>query len=748
MQKYDIEQLLKQQKDNVFQSIKTVFVALILSITASIILIQFSDVASSKVTLYVLILAVAILLIHPLLNFLIHRNDYVTVKKEKMTLLFAFENTSNCPKLIKFNGYPFSIHTADDWTKFIQIDENCKKIKSSYNQLRTIYGDEPFFEKAVFDLVLYTILMRISNNRPNFFFTKDYLNWIIYQDQAIKNNIFVNLVHSEQIEYEKLSRDGIEIGAWTYIPFNLTFPHDIDFQLEKTDKTQIPKIILKNDIIRITINFDKEACFDKTFAYTLLKPGNRFKSYDEKCFVMTIEFEIKKYSFFKIKEREVDQFWSWGDGLIEDLKEFCDWQYYEGNFQRSQIQEILNKLGYMSWEMRIENYHNFEDNPHGKVKKLLRYTISPIFEQRRDAIGHIVNMKNEIPTDLTETVVNRLLSLATGIHNDTGFKAAEALGNMGDIIPTNLHENVVNALIKILGDKDTDEHRGLIKEHSIQSLVLLFSIVSPLLKKKICDTIIKAYISSTQYSRYKYELSNALDEIYVNIPPSDQKQYETEFFQKISLSSSDTELISGLKFYAVVAAFISTETTKKVITTLLQINPSDTDVLDDYLNTLANLWATVKNELIDEIFTKVYSLLVHNEPEFRIKVINRFLHNSFFVEYLNIEQKDKILHQLIEYSNAENENLKNLSLESLAQLSLEFSGHEDEITNLLLDSIQNVNLPPGNFFWDYIIICFDKISDKVQPETFLRISTFINENPNYVKDYQFEHIKLATTVIN
>lgn len=189
MQKYDIEQLLKQQKDNVFQSIKTVFVALILSITASIILIQFSDVASSKVTLYVLILAVAILLIHPLLNFLIHRNDYVTVKKEKMTLLFAFENTRNCPTLIKFHGYHFSIHTADDWTKFIQIDENCKKIKSSYNQLRTIYGDEPFFEKAVFDLVLYTILMRISNNRPNFFFTKDYLNWIIYQDQAIRNNI-------------------------------------------------------------------------------------------------------------------------------------------------------------------------------------------------------------------------------------------------------------------------------------------------------------------------------------------------------------------------------------------------------------------------------------------------------------------------------------------------------------------------------------------------------------------------------
>lgn len=747
MQKYDIEQLLKQQKDNVFQSIKTVFVALILSITASIILIQFSDVASSKVTLYVLILAVAILLIHPLLNFLIHRNDYVTVKKEKMTLLFAFENTSNCPKLIKFNGYPFSIHTADDWTKFIQIDENCKKIKSSFNQLRTIYGDEPFFEKAVFDLVLYTILMRISNNRPNFFFTKDYLNWIIYQDQAIKNNIFVNLVHSEQIEYEKRSRDGIEIGAWTYIPFNLTFPHDIDFQLEKTDKTQIPKIILKNDIIRLTINFDKEACFDKTFAYTLLKPGNRFKSYDEKCFVMTIEFEIKKYSFFKTKEREVDKFWSWGDGLIEDLKEFCDWQYYEGNFQRSQIQEILNKLGYISWEMLIENYKNFEDNPHGKVKKLLRYTISPIFEQRRDAIGHIVSIKNEIPSDLIEDVINRLLSLVTGTKNDTGFKAAEALGNMGDIIPTNLHENVVNTLIKILEDEDTYENVDLLKENSLESLLLLFSIVAPLLKKKICDTIIKAYVSSTQYSLYEYELSKALNEIYLNITPSDQKQYENEFFQKISLSSSDAELIYGLKFYAAVAAFINTETTRKVITTLLQINPSNSDILREYLNTLANLWATVKNEYINEIFTKIYSFLVYDEPEFRIKVIHRFLRTTFFVEYLNGGQKDKILHKLIEYSNSENDNLKNLSLESLAHLSLEFSGHEDEITNLLLDSIQNVNLPPGNSFWFYVLDCFDNIVSKLQPETLLRINRFLNENPYHVKNHLFKHIKLNTNSI-
>ncbi|WP_367343515.1 hypothetical protein [Methanomethylovorans sp.] len=752
MQKYDIEQLLKQQKSNVFQSIITIIVALAVSITASILLIQYPDVARSKATLCASILAVFILCIYPLLNLLIHLNDYITVKKEKMTLLFAFENTRNCPELIKFNGYPFSIHTASDWTKFIQIDENCKKIKSSYN-------DEPFFEKAVFDLVLYTTLMRISNNHHNFFFTKDYLNWIIYQDQAIRNNIFVNLFHSKQIEYEKHSRDGIEIGekhsrdgieisAWTYIPFNITFPHDIDFQLEKTDKTQIPKIILKNDIIRITINFDKEACFDKTFAYTLLKPGNRFKSYDEKCFVMTIEFEIKKYSFFKTNENEIDKFWSWGDGLIEDLKGFCDWKYYEGNFQRSQIQEILNKLGYMNWEMRIENYHNFEDNPHGKVKKLLRYTISPFFKERRDAIGYIVDMKNEIPTDLIENVINRLLLLASDINNDTGFKAAEALGNMRDVIPTNLHENVVNTLIKTLDDKNTDENIGLIKENSIQSLILLFSIVPPLLKKKICDTIIKAYISNNQDSFYKHELSKALDEIYVNISPSDQKQYENEFFQKISLPSSDAELISGLKFYAAVAAFINTETTRKVITTLLQINPSNSDILCEYLNTLANLWATVKNEYINEIFTKIYSFLVYEEPEFRIKVIHKFLCTTFFVEYLNGEQKDKILHKLIEYSNSENDNLKNLSLESLAHLSLEFSGHEDEITNLLLDSIKNVNLSPENLFWSHITICFDNISIKVQPETVRRIITFINENPIYIEFSLLKHIKLNAKVIN
>ena len=234
----------------------------------------------------------------------------------------------------------------------------------------------------------------------------------------------------------------------------------------------------------------------------------------------------------------------------------------------------------------------------------------------------------------------------------------------------------------------------------------------------------------------------------MNISPSDQKQYEDEFFQKISLPSSDAELISGLKFYAAVAAFINTERTRKVITTLLQINPSNSDILREYLNTLANLWATVKNEFINEIFTKIYSFLINDKPEFRSEVIHRFLRTTFFVEYLNGEQKDKILYKLIEYSNSENDNVRNLSLESLANLSLEFSGHEDEITNLLLDSIKNVNLPHEGFFWDYIAICFDNISSKVQPETFLRIITFINDNPNYVKHYQFNHIKLDTKAAN
>jgi hypothetical protein len=731
MQKYDVEQLLKQQKDSVYQSIATILVAFSVSITASIFLVHYSKFASSNNAFYIVIFLVVFLLLIPVIKFLIYRNDYVTAKKEKMTLLFTFEKTNDSLKLTKFNDYPFSIFTADYWNNFLQINDNSNKVTTSHRKSSRMYSDVSFFDKATYDLIFYSILRTISTNDSRSFFKKDYLDWIIYQDESIKNNLFVKSIHSKQIEYEELSRDGMKIkGAYSYLPFSLNFPYDIEFELEKSDNLSIPKIILKNDIIRVTINFKEETCFDKSFVYTSMKPGNRNKFYDERCFMMSTEFDINKYAFFKAKESEVDNFWNWANDLIVNLKKFCDWEHYEEKFQRSQIQDLSNKLDAMKREINLEHYFNFEDNPHGRVKKLLRYTIHPdFFEYRRDAIDQIVDIKNEIPEDLIEDVIHRMLLLINYNEGVTSFKAAEALGNLRDIIPINLHQDVVNALIEIVDNDDLkNEEKAITKKYSVRSLVLLYPFILPSLKKKIHDTIIKNYVSNTQTSSDSCELSQAIISIYDLIPTNYKEQYEEMYYNKNLSSSQDLEVIHGLKFFAVVSPFIEIDKRREIIIKLLKINPNHLDLLVEYLNALASLWYKIPNEFIEEIFAKIYPLLVSDNREYRIKVIKRFLINPSFIDNLGIDKKSKIFEKLVEYSTSEHGDLKWVSLDSLTIIIKFLPGNEDKIANLLLDEIGMTDKIGLDRIKYHVNDCLKTISSNVQPETLAKINKYIQQD--------------------
>ncbi len=732
MQKYDVEQLLKQQKNNVAQSIKTIIISLGVSISASIFLIRFTDFASSSIAWGVVVVFIVIAIISPIIHFLLHYNDEITVKKEEMTLLFVFEKIANCPNLLKFNGYNFSIYTADNWKKYIQIEDNYEKVKASQNNSNYPNNKNTYFDKAISDLTLYTLLTRIRTYKHTFFRTEEYLNWIIYQNEAIKNNLFVNLIHSKQIEYEILHRDGGKNdGVYSYIPFSLTFPHDIKFKLENEDKLSFPNIVLKNDIVKITIKFHEESCFDKSFVYTKMKPGNLHKFYNEICIKMSIELDVKKYAFFRTNENNVDKYWSWANDLISNLKSFCDWEHYDKTFQRSKIQELENKLDYIKWEIDVENYHNFESNTHGRIRKLLRYTINPHFENRRDAIDQIVEMKYKIPEDVIETVVYQLLALTSYNERVTSFKAAEAFGNLADIIPTNLQQIVVDKLIELIEDDNNIDNRDLTKEYSTKSLVLLYPVVLPSLKNKIHDKIIKTCISNRQNAVCSYECHEHISLIWENMPSNKRKYYYDEYYRKILNPSEDLELIAGLIFFGYVGALVEDKSTNDLIKLLLQIDPKNNEILTNYLNTLAILWRKLPTEFADVIFSKLSTFLDHTNLDFRATVARRFFQNKFFMKYLTDDKIDLIFNKLLDFINSGDTNLKQIATQCIARTASIYTGKEDYIAILLIKEIEAQCLSNKDiihFTNDFL----DNIINKVKPKTLKIIENFKNENDTYL----------------
>lgn len=718
MQKYDVQQLLRQQKDSIYQSIITIILAVILSICTSIIYTKYTASLSTKGSILLASLVIIVLIMLPICLVFKRKNDYFAVKKEKITLLLAFDKERDSVKPIQFNDYPFSVYCTNDWNRTIAKDtENLKAFIKAHNETHylSVNSKEKLDRKIIADLVFYHIIRKMSSNR-HLLLNRDETQWIITQSNAIKNNYFVKVIHPQQIDYEEKMKKGETIdGAIIYIPFSVTFPEGINFELTESINSPICKIILTSKYGRLTIEFDDlyNPSLQKTFTYTVMKPGNRHRHYEEICLDMSVNLDIKKYAYFPLvggREESVDEFMSWANQTIDDLRTFCDWDYFEKNIKRELFQELVNKLDGIQHEINIEHYENFEDNKFGRTQRLLRYMINPHFEYRRDALTEIIKTKDEIPTDLVESSILRILRLTNFKEEVTRFQAAEALGELKDKIPINLHQEVVDALLKLVDDKD-----NIVKRKSIESLCNIFTYVDSTLKTKMQEKIINDYVENDQFY---LERETPLQKIYPHINDEDKVKFETTYLQKLVEEKDTLGLIRALRFYGGIREFITPERIRQVMEYSLNIDLTKDEVIYEYLILIA-LWSKkIPNDRINLYYDKVYSLLIDGEINVKIWVINMLIISSLFIERLETIQKESIFLKLKEYTTSENYDLKKASLTGLTNIAEYLPGKENEIAEILLSEIEIVGTEDLNNYLTYrMVYCFEKISKRVSDDS-------------------------------
>lgn len=720
MQKYDVQQLLRQQKDSIYQSIITIILAVILSICTSIIYTKYAASLSTKGSILLASVVIIVLIMLPICLVLKRKNDYFAVKKEKITLLLAFDKERDSIKSIQFNDYPFSVYCTNDWNRTIAKDtENLKAFIKAHNETHylSVNSKEKLDRKIIADLVFYHIIRKMSSNR-HLLLNRDETQWIITQPNAIKKNYFVKAIHSQQIDYEEKMKNGETIdGAIIYIPFCVTFPEGINYELTESINSPICKIILTSKYGRLTIEFDDlyNPSLQKTFAYTVMKPGNRHRHYEEICLDMSVNLDIKKYAYFPLvggPEESVDEFMSWANQTIDNLRTFCDWDYFEKNIKRELFQELFNKLDGIQHEINIEHYDNFEDNKFGRTQRLLRYMINPHFEYRRDALREMIKAKDELPTDLVETSILRILRLTYFKEEVTRFQAAEALGELKEKIPVNLHQEVVDALLKLVDDED-----DAVKRKSVESLCNIFPYVDSRLKTKIQSKIINDYVENAQFY---FERETPLRKIYPHISDGDKGKFETTYLHKLLEKKDTLSIIQALRFYRGIRDFITPEQTRQVMEYSLNIDLTNNEIIGEYLILLAFLSKKIPNYLIDLYYDKVYFLLTDGETNVKILVINILISSSLFIERLDMTQRESIFLILKEYTKCEDSNLKSISLKGLANIAEYLSGKEDQIAEILLNEIENVGIEElNNDLTYYMVHCFEKIYKRVRDDSIL-----------------------------
>lgn len=107
MQKYDIQQLLRQQKISIYQSILTILLAVLLGLVTSVIFDKFSAFLSTDLPFIIATSILFLLIIGIILRVFLERNALIKVTKEKMTLLITLDKENKTIKPIKFNEYLF-----------------------------------------------------------------------------------------------------------------------------------------------------------------------------------------------------------------------------------------------------------------------------------------------------------------------------------------------------------------------------------------------------------------------------------------------------------------------------------------------------------------------------------------------------------------------------------------------------------------------------------------------------------------
>ncbi|AKJ40148.1 hypothetical protein [Methanosarcina barkeri] len=690
MRTYDVQELLRQQKNSIIEHILTIILAIILGLCSSMI---FDGIINDQPlnSLWLPSIIIIILLFVVLIPVFIDKN-LIKVKEELITALFCLDLGKDL-KLIPFEEYPFSVQTEYDWRSLVRADDKItEKFKKAHEN--SMNYNEGFDYILITDLLQYFILRNISSysrKKPNLLkfepiarniIERKFLEFLNYSTKyrisellnnfniihkkyikldkintlklfihgiplvclpkEVQNNLFITTLHRKQAEYEKIIIEtgaigkGENISYYSYFPLELNFPDYISIKFEGSNDSRINKIILtRKKVGKLIIDFHDRWGYSsiRALSLTLGRPGNRDRNFEEIFFEISADLYIRKYAYFPLiggGEEKTDEFFSWANELIEKLKESCDWDYYQQNITRNTLAKIKNNLDYHIRESNIEHYYNFSDNEEGEIKKLLRLLLNPGFEYRKIAFENIEKFKDHIPADQLEHVILRILRLFKYPDGSTQNLATKALECFLTDIPNTLYEKVVKESLEL-----TNSQYDNVKFRSLKNLEKLYmSITDEKLKEKIENRIISVY-SSKDENITLLHYHAIINHFYPCIDPIKKDKFEEKFIQIIRSQDKDS-IDSSFIFFTFVIELISEKKVKEVFDLSSQIRIYELQVqsIENYLSFLASISKVVSSESLEN------SLL---EPIIRhFKILDSFIVS----EHWNIKNKSKIIKKL------------------------------------------------------------------------------------------------------
>lgn len=255
-------------------------------------------------------------------------------------------------------------------------------------------------------------------------------------------------------------------ASFGYLPLELAFPFDtnISYQIMRSGR-QI-SLISRFGKLQITItesSWSKSGFVYKTFNYI---PRLRHDSdhYREVVFDVRLSFHVNKFrALWPWNSDEFEDYFEWGQAVIRNVIEQFSWDHYRQTESRDEIMRLRRQFAQFDAEARIEMLCNFPDSIEGKVAKYLRWTRSWVWENRREGLSKLIAMVGDVPAELAEDIVQRLLVMSRVEYDDTvtPWKVTEALGVYSGKVRRSLVLEIYSALVAKLDTYDQSQRKGL-----------------------------------------------------------------------------------------------------------------------------------------------------------------------------------------------------------------------------------------------------------------------------------------------
>ena len=503
-------------------------------------------------------------------------------------------------------------------------------------------------------------------------------------------------MHASQIQLEQQANSGDVPHLASYTPFNWKLPFGTKLVVEESYESFIPKMVLKNKIGRVSILIKEHGWYkgvQEAFIYATRFSDEAHRDYREVVFTVTVEVFVNSLAAI-FRGTKSEEFFEWADKLTS-LIETLDWDRFQRTFSRDLFYDAYDRLDELRKEILVECYENFDDNPEGKVLKLLRWTRSPHWNWSDDALEELIRIKEEIPHTLIETVTFRLMVL-TEHHNDTvAFKAADALKEFSKNIPVSFHGSIVERLLELL-EKRCKSALGFRVKNVIEALTTFYNGIGLSSQRQVFEAIIRVYLEIDALYPATRE---ALAQIWSRTPSTIIEEY-LECYQSY-LVSEDMSLVSqGLRFYSGLGKVLEPHIISEVTERVLNQEAYSEDAAIVFCTFTKDWDAILPEEYSDGVLAKLIDFLEHESGKVKKQCLLTIGYTKRTYSNSTMDIQKSIVRILIWHINQNNEMFQHPAAESLSRLI-------ETIPGTLYDEVA-VSL----------LVCYQLFREKSLPEFF------------------------------